>query len=124
MREYWMMKNIIHRLESNSYKVGPMLKRCKSLKNKFYTGILPAVVGVATAGMFFSFSHFLPAIKNTSARILLETSTVALYTMCFISYYYAITIKNDVPPTLLMPRIKSQLANNHPAYTEKKKCDK
>lgn len=41
-----------------------MLKLCGKVKNKFPTVILPLVVGIATAGLHFSLTHFLPSIQT------------------------------------------------------------
>lgn len=78
---------------------------------------MPSVVGVATSGLIFQYLYFLPAIETESTRYLLETSAVALYIMCFISYYFAINIKNSLPKNLILPRLKTQLKNNHDCYT-------
>ena len=78
---------------------------------------MPAVVGIATAGLIFELLYFLPAIETISARMILQTSCVGFYVMCFISYYQAIRIKNTIPDTIIMPRKKNQLKNNHPMYT-------
>ena len=55
---------------------------------------------------------------------MLETSCVGFYVMCFISYYQAIKISNILPESLILPRKKNQLKNNHYFYTEKKTCEK
>lgn len=46
----------------------------------------------------------------------MQTTAFAFYIMCFISYYFAINIKNDLPSTLILPRVKTQLKNNHSYY--------
>ena len=95
-----------------------MIKGClKKIKNKFYCGIMPFVVGIATSGLIFQMMYFLPAIQTNSIRMMLETLCVGFYIMCFISYYRAIVIKNTIPETLIMPRRKAQLKNNHLFYT-------
>ena len=101
-----------------------LVKTCKRIKNKFTFLILPGVVGIATAGLFFSRSHFIPSIESQGLRYLLDTTTLFFYVMCFISYYFAIKIRNDIPDSLIMPRIKSHLKNNHPLYIERRTCDK
>lgn len=53
---------------------------------------------------------------------MLTTSNWLLYLLCFISYYQSVNIDCKLPPVLSIPRHKSQLKNNHPAFTEKGEC--
>lgn len=52
----------------------------------------------------------------------LTASNWLLYTLCFISFYMSIRIDNRIPPSIPVPRTRSQLIFNHPAYTEKNEC--
>lgn len=89
---------------------------CKRIKNKFAFIIMPCVVGVATSGLIFQLLYFIPTIETPSSKIFIETTAFAFYIMCFISYYFAIKIRNNLPSTLILPRQKYQLKYNHPYY--------
>lgn len=101
-----------------------LMKYCAKIKNKFRYIVMPCVVGIASSGLLFQLLYFIPAIETESTRIMLQTSAFAMYIMCFISYYFAINITNELPKSMLMPRLKSQLKHNHPLYTERKQCEK
>lgn len=62
--------------------------------------------------------------EEWSTYYLLTTTNFLLLTMCYISFYQSIYIKNSLPDHLPAPRLRHHLRHNHPLFTEIKKCEK
>lgn len=94
---------------------------------KFWFVVMPGVVGIATAGLIFQLLYFMQVFKTDNVKKPLQTSAVFFYVMCFICYHRTIFIRNTVPQTILKPRVKNQLKNNHHFYyynADKNMCEK
>ena len=59
---------------------------------------------------------------SSSAKHIVTAFNIITYTFIILSYVQSIRIKTNLTKDIPMPRIKTQLRNNHPHYIYHNKC--